>query len=220
MGQTRRPGLSAEAVVEAAVRVADAGGLTAVSMRGVGRELGVEAMSLYHHVRNKEHLLDALADWVFMQVELPLTGEPWRSGMERRATSARAVLAAHPWALVLVESRRRPGPGLLRHHDAVLGCLRSEGFSVRLAAHAFSAIDAYVYGFVLVEQTLPMQEGESAGDFAATLDLPVERYPHLVENVVELTSRADYAYAEEFGFGLDLVLEGLAARLDAERRRR
>lgn len=214
-GRTR-PGLSGKAVVEAAVRVADTGGLGAVSMRGVGRELGVEAMSLYHHVRNKEHLLDDLADWIFEQVELPLPAEGWRPGMERRAGSMRRVLGAHPWALGLVESRRSPGPGLLRHHDAVLGCLRGGGFSVRLAAHAFAAIDAYVFGFVLTEQTLPMEPGESAGDFAATLDLPAETYPHLVENVVELTSCEDYAFAEEFDYGLALVHDGLAARLDDE----
>lgn len=218
MSEGQRPALSAAAVVEAAVRVADHGGLGAVSMRGVGRELGVEAMSLYHHVRNKEHLLDALTDWVFAEVELPRPEEGWRAGMERRAVSLRRVLGAHPWALVLVESRRSPGPCLLRHHDAVLGCLRSAGFSVRLAAHAFAAIDAYVFGFVLTEQTLPMGPGESAGDFAATLDLPEAEYPHLVENVVELTSGADYDFADEFGYGLDLVLEGLAVRFaDASR---
>ncbi|GAA4668525.1 TetR/AcrR family transcriptional regulator C-terminal domain-containing protein [Nocardioides nanhaiensis] len=212
--------MSAHAVVEAAVRVADAGGLGAVSMRGVGRELGVEAMSLYHHVRNKEHLLDALTDWIFTQVELPLPEEAWRPAMERRATSARAALAAHPWALGLVESRRTPGPALLRHHDAVLGCLRTQGFGARLAAHAFSAIDAYVYGFVLVEQTLPFEAGESAGDFAAALELPDGEYPHLAESARTLTAEGDYDYADEFGYGLDLLLEGLAGRLDAERSRR
>src|SRR5690606_32027054 len=94
-----RAPLSRQRVIEAAAEVADAGGLAAVSMRGVGKRLSVEAMSLYHHVAGKEDLLDGLADWVFSQIELPAPGQRWRDGMLRRARSARAVLAAHPWAL-------------------------------------------------------------------------------------------------------------------------
>src|SRR5690349_17818371 len=152
---SRRARLTHELVVTAAVAVADHGGLGAVSMRNVARELGVEAMSLYHHVANKEALLDALADWAFTQVELPPPGTPWRQAMADRAASSRSALSAHPWALGLMESRRTPGPAVLTHHDTVLGLLRGGGFSVALAAHAFSVLDAYVYGFVLTEQTLP-----------------------------------------------------------------
>ena len=155
-----RPALTRDRVVDAAVRVADRGGLAHVSMRNVGRELGVEAMSLYHHVAGKDALLDALADRVYGEIALPAPDLPWRPAMADRAASARAVLAAHPWALGLIESRRDPGPALLRHHDTVLGCLRRNGFSVALAAHAFSVIDAYVYGFVLTEVNLPFSPGE------------------------------------------------------------
>ncbi len=89
-------------------------------MRAVGKELGVEAMSLYHHVEGKDALLDALADWWFTQVELPQSATPWRHAMADRADSARRALRSHPWALDLVESHRSPGPALLRHHEAVL----------------------------------------------------------------------------------------------------
>ena len=164
-----RPPLSHERVVDAASRVADASGLAGVSMRSVGRELGVEAMSLYHHVAGKDALLDGLADWVFARITLPRSGMRWRAEMEERARSARAVLAAHPWGLGLLESRRSPGPATLGHHDAVLGCLRTAGFSVALAAHAFSVLDAYTYGFVLTEVNLPFEPGESAEDFVADL---------------------------------------------------
>ncbi len=112
----RRQVLSVGAIVEAAVRVADRGGLAQVSMRNVGRQLGVEAMSLYHHLSGKEALLDALADWAFACIELPEPAQPWRAAMTARAGSARRVLVAHPWALGLLESRRAPGPALLRHH--------------------------------------------------------------------------------------------------------
>lgn len=214
--QQRTP-LSRASIVEAAVAAADSGGLTGVSMRRVGRELGVEAMSLYHHIANKDELLDALVDWVFAQIELPTPEDSWRAGMVRRAASARAVLTAHPWALGLIESRANPGPALLTHHDAVIGCLRRGGFSVMLASHAFSAIDAYVYGFALTEQSLPFDPSasESAGDFANEFMPLIEQYPHLAELVTTLTSGRDYVFTDEFSYGLDVILDELERRLTA-----
>jgi AcrR family transcriptional regulator len=212
---TRRPALTPERIIEAAVAVADRGGLAQVSMRNVGKELGVEAMSLYHHIADKAALLDRLANWVFTQIDLPDLDAPWRPAMAARAASARRALSAHPWASGLVESRRWPGPALLTHHDAVLGCLRRNGFSIALAAHAFSAIDAYVYGFVLTELNLPFEPGESAGDFVAEIEhfLPADRYPHLVEMITEQVMAKDYSYGNEFEFGLDLVLDGIERHL-------
>ena len=125
---SRRPALTSDGIIRAAVRVADRGGIGQVSMRNVGKELGVEAMSLYHHLAGKDALLDGLADWAFARIEPPEPSDPWRQGMTRRAASARQTLAQHPWALGLLESRRSPGPALLAHHDAVLGSLRRNGF--------------------------------------------------------------------------------------------
>jgi len=206
-----RAHLTREKVVDAAVAVADAGGLSAVSMRNVGRELGVEAMSLYHHVADKSALLDAMVDWIFTRIELPAPDDGWRDGMVRRADSARAVLAAHPWALGLVDSRRTPGPALLTHHNAVLGCLRRNGFTVELASHAFSAIDSYVYGFVLTEMNLPFSDGadELVGEF--TDALPVADYPYLAE-LAETVVTESYRFADEYSYGLDLVLDSIAVR--------
>lgn len=214
---SRRPRLSHERIIEAAVRVADAGGLAQVSMRNVGRELGVEAMSLYHHVANKEALLDGLADWAFTQIEVPEAGRPWRDAMTERAGSTRRVLAGHPWALGLLESRRAPGPAVLRHHDAVLGCLRADGFSVPLAAHAFSVLDAYVYGFVLTELNLPFDADEGAEGFVDEIRevLDPDRYPHLVEMIAEQVTGHDYSYGDEFAFGLDLILDSIERHLAA-----
>lgn len=213
----RRPALDHDRIVAAAVRVADAGGLTQVSMRNVGKELGVEAMSLYHHLAGKEALLDELANWVFTQIELPEPGQPWRPAMAARAASARAALSQHPWALGLIESRRNPGAALLRHHDAVLGSLRSNGFSVTLAAHAFSVLDAYVYGFVLTELNLPLEMGENVEAFVEQIQtfIPADEYPHLTEMITEQVVGKDYAYADEFEYGLDLILDSLDARLAA-----
>lgn len=212
-----RTPLSLERIVEAAVAVADRSGLTGVSMRTVGRELGVEAMSLYHHVASKDALLDALADWIFSRIELPLGGEPWRAGMVRRASSARAVLAAHPWTLGLIESRTNPGAALLNHHDAVLGCLVGGGFPPRLASHAFSVIDAYVYGFALTEQNLPFDSSraEGAEDYAAAVGSLLQPYPHLAALIDEVAT--GYTFADEFGYGLELILDGLEVRLATHR---
>ena len=210
---TDRPALSRVRIVEAAARVADHRGLAGASMRNVGAELGVEAMSLYHHISGKDDLLDGLADWVFTGIELPDLDQPWRPAMVARATSSRSRLSAHPWALGLIESRRNPGPALLHHHDTVLGCLRTNGFSVELAAHAFSAIDAYVYGFVLTELNLPMTSGEEADELVAEIGLPMDRYPHLAEMMTEQVMGKSYSYADEFDFGLGLILDGLEDKL-------
>jgi hypothetical protein len=172
-------------------------------------------MSLYHHVAGKDALLDGLANWVFTQIELPDPRRPWRQAMVERAGSARRILSQHPWALGLIESRRAPGPALLRHHETVLGCLRNNGFTPALAAHAFSAIDAYIYGFVLTELNLPFAADEGAEDYAREIQqlLPVDEYPYLVESVTELVVGRAYTYADEFQFGLDLILDSLERHL-------
>ena len=148
---TARTPLSRERIAAAAAAVADGAGVAAVSMRSVAKELGVEAMSLYHHVPSKDALLDDLVNWVFERIEVPAVGDTWRNALTMRARSARSVLTAHPWALGMLESRPNPGPALLRHHDRLLGALMTDGFSAVLATHAFSAVDAYVFGFALAE---------------------------------------------------------------------
>ncbi len=209
----QREPLSTARVIAAAASVADRGGLTAVSMRNVGAELGVEAMSLYHHVANKAALLDGLADWIFERFELPPGDAPWREAMAARAASVREVLTAHPWALTLIDSRSNPGPSMMRHHDAVIGCLRRGGFGIAMAARAFSVIDAYVYGFALTEQNLPFDSATGANDFAAEVALPASAYPHLAELVGALTADGDYSFAAEFDLGLGIILDGLERRL-------
>ena len=209
-----RTPLSRDRIINAAATVADGAGLAAVSMRSVAKVLGVEAMSLYHHVPSKEALLDDLADWVFARIELPEVGESWREAITVRARSARSVLTAHPWALGMMESRPNPGPALLAHHDRLLGVFMTEGFSAALATHAFSAIDAYVYGFALTETSLPFEPGDGAEEaFAAKVAAPAELYPHIARSRAELFGGGGYAFADEFDYGLELLLEGLERRV-------
>ena len=213
----RRAPLNRERVLRTAVALADKGGTEALTMRKLGQALGVEAMSLYNHVADKEDLLDDLVDIVFSEIELSCEGGDWKTAMRQRAISAREVLSRHRWAIRLMESRTHPGPATLRHHDAVLRCLRQAGFSVALAAHAYSLLDSYIYGFALEQSSLPFETGEEAAEVAQTMfrDFPVDAYPHLVEMAVQHVMQPGYDYANEFEFGLDLILDGLAKKLES-----
>jgi AcrR family transcriptional regulator len=206
----RRP-LSRERVLRAAVDFADANGIDSLSMRKLGEVLGVEAMSLYNHVANKSELLDGMVDIVFAEIRLPAPGRSWRTEMRERAASARAVLSRHRWAIGLMESRTSPGPATLRHHDAVLGTLRGGGFSIAMAAHAFSVLDSYIYGFALQEANLPFETGEETAALAQAIleHMPADEYPHLAELTVEHVLQPGYDYGTEFEFGLELILDGL-----------
>ena len=206
--------LSRERVLRAAIAFADAKGIESLSMRKLGQELGVEAMSLYKHVANKDDMLDGMVDVVFSEIHLHCDGVHWKTAMRARAISARAALSRHSWAIGLTESRMRPGPANLRHHDSVIGCLRDAGFSIEMAIHAYSALDSYIYGFALQEKSLPFETPDQAGEVAEIIlnQFPPDEYPNFAETVVELVTKSGYDYADEFVFGLDLILDGLEQR--------
>ena len=209
--------LNRERVLRAAITVADAGGIESLTMRRLGEELGVEAMSLYKHVANKDDLLDGMVDLVFAEIELPAAGTDWRTAMHERAVSARAALTRHPWATPLMQSRTAPGPATLRHHDTVIGTLRKAGFSVELTAHAFSALDGYIYGFALQQKSLPFETLEEAQEVGRQMfaRMPEGQFPHLTELTVEHILQPGYDYGDEFEYGLDLILDGLDRALRA-----
>ena len=164
-----RSPLTRDRVLQAAVTFADTHGRDALTMRKLGEALGVEAMSLYNHVANKDQLLDGMVDLVFAEIGLPAADVPWKAAIRDRAIAVRHTLGRHRWAIGLMESRTSPGPATLRHHDAVLGCFRRAGFSIELTAHAASAIDSYVYGFTLQEATLPFETGEQTAGLAEAI---------------------------------------------------
>ena len=208
----RRAPLTRERVLRAALALADAGGHEALSMRNLGKELGVEAMSLYNHVAGKEDIVDGLVDIVFSEIEVAAPGElDWKAAMRQRALSVRAALNRHRWAVGLMEGRLNPGPASLRNHDAVMGCLREAGFPFRAAVHALSVMDAYVYGFALQEKNLPFDAPEQVSevmDVQRARSPEMDAYPYLVEVAAEM-AKAGYDYATEFAFGLDLILDAL-----------
>ena len=208
-----RPPLNRERVLRAALAYADENGIGSLTMRKLGQALGVEAMSLYHHVSSKDDLIDGMIDLVFAEIELPTDGSDWRVAMRERAVSARRALSRHRWAIGLMESRSSPGPATLRHHDQVLGCLRRAGFSVEGAAHAYSMLDSYIYGFALQEASLPFDTGKGTAELAQLImaQFPADAYPHLAEFMVEHVLQPGYQYGAEYEFGLDLILDGLEA---------
>jgi AcrR family transcriptional regulator len=197
--------------------MADAKGMGAVSMRKLGEAVGVEAMSLYNHVPSKADLLDGLIDLVFSEIEIPSGTDDWRSAMRQRAIRIRAALTRHRWAIGLMESRISPGPATLRHHDAVLGCLRGAGFPVALAAHAYSVLDSYIYGFAMQEASLPFDTGPETSELAQAMlaPFPPGQYPHLAEFVATHVLEPGYDYGSEYEYGLDLILDGLDLALRA-----
>jgi AcrR family transcriptional regulator len=209
---SREPVTRARALT-AAVALADKEGISSLSMRRLAQELGIEAMSLYHHVTNKVDILDGMVDLVFAEIELPAEGSDWKSAMYQRGASMRAAMTRHPWAISIMEARMAPGPATLRHHNAVLGACRRAGFSVQMAAHAFSLIDSYIYGFVTQEVSLPFDDTSDLNEVVDTMMMPysAEDYPHLVELTTEYILQPGYSYGNEFDYGLRLILDSLEA---------
>ena len=207
----RRPRLTRERVIQAALAVADSGGLGSLTIRSLAKELGAKPMSVYYHVANKDEILAALVDIVFREIQLPVPGGNWRSEMRKRACSAREVLARHRWAIGLLESRTDPGPANLRHHDTVIATQQAGGFSAELTAHAYALVDSYVYGFALQEAALPFHGPDSVGDVAESImkRMAEGEYPHLVHMATSYYLRPGYDFGDEFGFGLDLILDGI-----------
>ena len=171
----------------AAVVLADEAGIEALTMRELGLRLGVEAMSLYNHVANKDDILDGMVDLVVSEIDLPQDAADWKEAMRRRAISAQSVFSRHPWVSALIDSRESSGPARLRYFDWVLGTLRRAGFTLELVVRAFSLLDSYIYGFG--RQQLNMSagsEGEPEELAEAFLRaIPADEYPYLREMVVD-----------------------------------
>jgi len=208
--------LSRERVLLAALALADEQGLEAVSMRRLGQALGVEAMSLYKHVADKEAILDGLVDLVMEEVEVPDPGLPWREAIRRSAISNHEALRRHPWAVLIMESRLNPGPARMRYLDAVVGVLRGAGFGMPTIARAFMALDSHTYGFTMQELALPF-DAVGAPELAEMMAAAFVPYPNLAA-MAEL--QASGAQMLDFEFGLDLLLDGLERLLPARRRGR
>lgn len=201
--------LSRERILQTALRLADEGGLEALSMRRVAQELGVKAMSLYNHVANKDDMIDGIVNKVVSAIELPRFDLDWKTAMRQRALSAHQVLLKHPWAAMAIMSRINVGPAMLRYIDTTIGCLREAGFSWEMADHAWNAIDNHIYGFTLQELNFPIE----ASEYAETAErfithIPPDQYPYMHQLSLYIID-GSYNGLHDFEFGLDLILDGL-----------
>jgi AcrR family transcriptional regulator len=211
-----REPLTRARILRAALELADEGGVASLTMQAIGRRLGVEAMSLYRHVRNKDDILDGLVDLAFEEIKLPADRSAWRAAIRARSFSERAMLRRHPWAITLLESRMAPGPANLRSHDEMLAVLVDAGFSAAMATHAYNLVDSYVLGFALQEVNLPFESADDLAELGPGLlaQVPADTYPTFVRVSEELLA-SGFDYRAEFEFGLDLILEGIERALAA-----
>lgn len=225
--QGRRKPLSRELVLEAAIEVADEGGLEAVTMRRLADKLGVEAMSLYYHVNNKEAILDGVVDALLAEIEgevgdfeAPPSGEDWKRSVRDRVLTSRSVMLRHPWAPQLLETRTTISPPMLRYFNSLLGLMRAGGFSHDLGHHALHALGSRALGFSQ-ELFNPGARAERVErNTSDMLGLLAENLPHLSGMLSEIAhddpdSTIGWCDDQaEFEFGLDLILDGLEAKLN------
>ena len=211
--QPPRAPLSRERILQAAIELADEDGIEALTMRRLGRRLGVEAMSLYNHVKDKDDILDGVVELIATGFEVPSGARDWKSSIRSSAISVHEVLLQHPWASSVIESRARAGSTRLRLLDALVGVLAGAGFPMPIVIRTLVALDSHTYGFTLQEQawTLPADE---APELAAALadDLPADTYPN-VAAMLDFVTTTQPGTLVDFEFGLDLLLEGLQRRL-------
>ncbi|MGO1198406.1 MAG: TetR/AcrR family transcriptional regulator [Dermabacteraceae bacterium] len=213
MAHTRAPRntLSHDVIVAGAMQLADeARTVGSLTMRALAEHLGVRPMALYHHVSDKEQLLDSMVDAVFLEVHSPAADGELLPELTRRSESLREALGRHPWAIPLMESRAEPGPATLANHTAVLELLVASGFAWAEVAHAYALLDAYVYGFALTESTLDeVGLSPEADELLESMD--VEPHPTLEAFAREHVLQPGYSYGASFEVGLEIMLAGIDA---------
>jgi AcrR family transcriptional regulator len=195
--------------------LADADGVEGLSMRKLAKELGVEAMSLYHHVAGKDEILNGVVEIVLGEIELPGGGADWKEAIRRSAISAHDVFSRHPWACRLVLTRSGTSPARLRYMDSLLAALREGGFPPGITYHGYHALDSHIMGFTLWQGNFPASEDLAtlAADFLR--DFPTEDFPDLAEHIEQHVADSGHDGESDFEFVLDLILDGLERIRDA-----
>ena len=215
MSRDRKITLTKEMIVDQAMELADTIGSDALTMRKLAHAIGTAPMTIYYYLSSKDLLIDEMVERVFSEIAIPPMDQEWKPALRTRCQSARQVLNRHFWAAPLMESRSTPGPANMRHHDAVIGCLRRGGFPIALAAHAYAVLDSYVYGFAFEETTIPEvnQDGFAPAVETIASQIDAKEYPHLFEMAREHVLKPGYEFGSSFDFGLDLILNGLERAL-------
>jgi AcrR family transcriptional regulator len=210
----QRTALRREIVLRAALEMADESGIQGFSLRLLAKRLGVEAMSLYNHVANKDDIIDGMLEIVVGEIRIPEEDEDWRIAMKERALSASLAFRRHPWASALIDSRISSKPAVLRYYNAIIGILCRAGFSLEQSARAFSLLDCYIYGFGIQKSNLSADDDASLEEKAGSYEemLPDGQYPYL-RRIAALASEKGYDQDADFEFGINLILEGLGKLL-------
>jgi AcrR family transcriptional regulator len=208
--------LSRERVLRAAVRLADEGGFESLTMRRLGHELGVQAMSLYNHVANKDDIRDGIVDLVMAEMELASPGPDWKASVRGAAISAHQVFLRHPWATSLQMATRTVSPARLRWNEAILRTFREAGFSAKLTHHAYHALESHITGFTLWVANFPFETHEELAELAEAFlrEIQLDEYPYFVEHARWHLEESGPQEKSEFEFGLDLILDGLERMRD------
>jgi AcrR family transcriptional regulator len=205
-------------VLRAAIALADKGGIESLSMRKLGQELGVEAMSLYHHVANKDDLLDGIVDVVTSEIEVPSQGTDWKEAIRRTAISSHDVFVRHRWACSLMMRRARVSHDRMQWMEAVLRTFREAGFSADMTHHAYHALDSHITGFTLWQVSMPFETKEELVDLAEGFlqEIPADEYPYVIEHAEQHIAPSSPNGKSEFEFGLDLIIDGLERLRDTD----
>ncbi len=207
-----RSPLSRERVLQAAIAVADEGGIESLSMRKLGQSLGFEAMSLYNHAQNKDDILDGIVDLVVGEIDLLPGGTEWKASLRDQVMAARRVMLRHPWAPRVIESRTDPGPATMRYMESVIGKFRDGGFSVDQTHHAVHVLGSRMFGFTQELWDDSGKSGPSPETAAIMAQQMAEAYPHITELAIAVSHEGGLGGCDddvEFAFGLDLILDGL-----------
>ena len=206
--------LSRERVLSAAVSLADEGGIESLSMRKLAQKVGVEAMTLYYYVANKDDILDGIVDLVVGEIETPDKGADWKAALRKSAISAHQVLLRHPWACGLMMSPARVRPARLRFMDSVLGSLREAGLSAKLTYLAYHAFDSHLLGFTLWEIGYSAGMAEPPKFISNFLEMLPTEYPNVAQHAQQHLTESSPDDLSEFEFGLDLILDGFEKMRD------
>jgi AcrR family transcriptional regulator len=214
--RTRRAPLTRDRILRTALELADEDGLETLSMRRLGHALGVEAMSLYNHVANKDDVIDGILDLVLAESEPATPDGDWHAAVRRSAVSVFAALRRHPWAAALVLSPAHLRPGRLRHMDALLARLREAGFSAETTYHACHVIDAHTFGFSIWHASHAYNAEEATALYGSTdWAVALDDLPDLRAHVEQHSAEGPHREASAFEIGLDLILDGLERTRDA-----
>ena len=203
--------LNRERVLLAAIALADEAGIESLSMRKLGQKLGVEAMSLYNHVANKDDIEDGIVEIVLGEIELPSDGADWKAALRQTAISSHEVFVRHRWACGRLMRRPKVSPARMRWMEAVLKALREAGFSADLTHHAYHALDSHITGFTLWQVSMPFSSREEMVDLAEGFlsEIPADVYPYVIEHAEQHLAPSSPDGKTEFEFGLELILDGL-----------